>query len=70
MLYGSKAWCLKENEVAILRGAERSMVRAICNVKLADKRNTEELMDMLKLKEATDKLARVNGERWHGDVLR
>ena len=25
MLHGSKMWCLRENEVAILRGTERSM---------------------------------------------
>ena len=31
--------CLKENEVAILRRAKRSMVRAMCSVKLVDKRN-------------------------------
>ena len=39
-------------------------------VKLVDKRNTEELMDMLGLKEAADKLARANGMRWYGHVLR
>ena len=38
-------------------------------VKLVDKRNTMELMDMLGLKEV-DKLARANGERWYGHVLR
>ena len=57
MLHGNKAWCLKENEEAILRKAERSMVSAICSVKLVDKRNIEELMDMLGLKESADKLA-------------
>ena len=42
ILYGSKMWCLRENEIAILRRAERSrsMVRAMCGVKLVDKRNT------------------------------
>ena len=70
MLYGSKTWCLRENEIAILRRAERSMERAICGVKLVDKRNTEDLMNMLRLKEAADKLARVNGMRWYGYVLR
>ena len=70
MLNGSKTWCLIENKVAILRRAERSMVRAMCNVKLLDKRNTVELMDMLGLKGAADELARANGVRWHGYVLR
>ena len=61
---------MRENEVAILKKAERSMVRVICNVKLVDKRNTEKLMNMLRLKEAADKLARANGVRWYGHVLR
>ena len=69
MLYGSKTWCLRENEVAILRRAERFMVRAMCGVKLVDKRNAVELMDMLGLKEAADKLAKANGVRWYGYVL-
>ena len=57
MLYGSKTWGLRKIEVTILRRAERSMVRAMCSVKLVDKSNTVELMDMLGLKEAADKLA-------------
>ena len=40
----------------------------MCGVNLVDKRNTEELMDMLGLKEAADKLARSNGMRWYGHV--
>ena len=42
----------------------------MCGVKLVDKRNTEELMDMLGLKEAADKLARANSMRWCGYVLK
>ena len=60
ILYESKTWCLRENEVAILRKAERSMLRAMCSVKLVDKRNTKKLIDMLRLKEAADKLGRAN----------
>ena len=70
MLYGSETWCSRENEVTILRRAERSMVRTMCGVKLVDKRNTEESMDMLGLKKAADKLARTNSMRWYGHVLR
>ena len=70
MLYGSETWRLKKNKVAILRRAERSMVRAMCDVKLVDKRNTVELMDMLGLKEAADKLGRAISVRWYGHVLR
>ena len=70
ILYGSESWCLRKNKVAILRRAERSMMRAMCGAKLLDKRNTVELMDMLGLKEAADKLVRTNGVRWYGHVLR
>ena len=35
----------------------------MCSVKLVDKRNTEELMGMLGLKKAADKLAKANGVR-------
>ena len=52
---------LRENKVAILRRAKRPIMTAMCDVKLVDKRNTEELMDMVGLKEAADKLARANG---------
>ena len=37
---------------------------------LVGKRNTVELMDMLGLKKAADKLARANSVRWYGHVLR
>ena len=63
-------WCLRENEIAILRRAKRSMMRAMCNVNFVNKRNTKELMDMLGLKKAADKLARANGVRWFNHALR
>ena len=70
MLYGSETWCLKENEMAILRRTERAMVRAMCGVKLSDRRNSATLMGLLGLKETADKLAKANGVRWYGHVLR
>ena len=70
MLYGSETWCLRESDMAILRRTERAMVRAMCGVKLMEKRKTEELMAMLGLEEMVDKLAKANGVRWYGHVLR
>ena len=70
VLYGSETWCFRENELAILKRTERSTVRAMCGVKLVDKKNTEDLMNMLGLKEAADKLAKANGLSWYGHVLR
>ena len=46
------------------------MVRAMCGQKVADRKTTEEQMDMLGLKETIDRLATANGVRWYGNVLR
>ena len=54
----------------ILRRTERAMVRSMCAVKLVDRKNTEELMKMLGLKETLDKMAKANGVRWYGHVVR
>ena len=43
---------------------------AMCGVKLIDRENIKELMDMLGLKETVNGLARANGVRWYAHVLR
>ena len=74
MLYGSEAWCLREKEMAILRAmilkTKRAIIRAMCGVKLLDQRNSEELMDMLSIKESLDRMAEASSMRWYGHVLR
>ena len=55
--------------MAILRRNEREMVRAMCGVKLMERR-TEDLMEMLGLKETVVQMAKANGVRWYGHVLR
>ena len=70
ILYESEAWCLKENEKAILRRTERAMVRAMRDQKVVDRKTGEEQMDTLELKETLDQLATANGVRWYGHVLR
>ena len=70
MLYGSEKWCLRESEMAILRRTERAMVSSMCGVKLVDRKNMEELIEMLGLKETSDRMAKANGVRWHGHVIR
>ena len=57
MLYGSETWCLTEKEMVILKRTERAMVRAMCGAKLADRKNTEDMMDMLGLNQTIDKMA-------------
>ena len=70
MLYGSETLCLRENEMAILRRTERIMVRAMCGAKLMEKKRTENLMEMLGLKETMVQMAKTNGVRWYEHVLR
>ena len=43
-LYGSETWCLRENEIVILRRTENEMMRAMYQVKLIEKRRSQELM--------------------------
>ena len=70
MLYGSETWCLNEKEVAILRRTERAMLRAMCGVKLMDRKNSNELMAMLGLTVSIEMAAKTNALRWFGHVLR
>ena len=42
----------------------------MCGRKVADRKTTEELMNMLGLKEIIDRLATANGVKWSGHVLR
>jgi len=38
MLDGSETWCMEENEFIILKRTERAMVKAMCSVKLMEKK--------------------------------
>ena len=56
MLHGSKIWCLREKELTILQRTERAM----CGVKMMNRKNINELMDMLELEENMDKITKSN----------
>ena len=45
-------------------------MRSMCGVKLVDRKNMEELKEMLGLKETLDRMAKANGVRWYGHVVR
>ena len=60
MLYGSKAWQLRENKMTIFRRTKKAMVRAMAAVKLIEERSNEELAYLLGLEETLDRLAKVN----------
>ena len=60
MLFESEACCLRKTKLAILQRTERAMVRTMCRAKVMDRKNTDELMDMLGLDETMDKMAKTN----------
>ena len=70
IMYGSETWCLRKNEIAILRRTEKAMIRAMCGVKLIEKRRIQKLVSLLGLKDTLDKVARASRVRWYGHVLR
>ena len=70
MLCRSETWCLRESETTILRRTKRAMVRSMCGVKLVDRKKMEDLMEMLGLKETLYRMAKANGVRWYGHVIR
>ena len=70
MLYGSETWYLREHEMAILRRTKRAMVRAMCGAKQMEKKRTENLMEILELKETVVQMVKMNGVRGYGHVLR
>ena len=47
---------------------KRAMVRAMCGAKLMEKKRTEDLTEMLGLKETVVQMAKVNGVRWYRHV--
>ena len=49
--------------MAILRRTERAMVRVIYGAKLMEKKRTEDLMEMLGLRETAVQMAKANGDK-------
>ena len=50
--------------MAILRRTKRAMMRAMCGAKLIERKRTEDLMEMLGLKETAVQMAKANGVRY------
>ena len=49
---------------------ESNQVRAMCSAKLMEKKRAEDLMEKLELKETVVQMAKANGVRWYGHLLR
>ena len=56
--------------MVILRRTERAMIQTMCGVKLLGQRNSEELMNMLGIKESLDRMAKASSMRRYFHVLR
>ena len=56
--------------MAILRRTERATIRAMYGVKALDRKNSDELMDMLGIKESLDRITKASSRQWYGHVLR
>ena len=56
--------------MAILKKTEKAMMRAICGVKIIEKRRSQELINLLGFKDTLNGLDRASGVRWYGHVLR
>ena len=56
-----KTWCLRKNEIAILRRTEKAIMKARCGVKLIEKKTSQELISLLGLMDTLGKLARATG---------
>ena len=69
MLHASECWAARKTDIARLCRADRSMIRWICNVRLADRVSSQSLLGVLNLA-PIESLARGNRLRWHGHVER
>ena len=54
--------------MAILRRIAKAMMRAVCGVKLIEKRRSQELMSLLGLKDTLNGLAGASRVQWYGNV--
>ena len=70
MTYGSETWALKKDDEALLKRAERGMIRRICGVRLREKRESWELGSMVGVDEDIFTLIVRSRLGWYGHVMR
>ena len=73
--YGNTGFFLKYGSVGFflrysIEKDRETMVRAMCGAKLMEEKRTEDLMEMLGLKETVVQMIKLNGVRWYGHVFR
>ena len=67
---GSEIWCLRERKVALLRRTKRAVIKAMWEVTLFNRKNTNELMQMFGITVLIERMVRAAAVRWYGQVLR
>ena len=70
MFHESETWCLWKNEMVVLRRTKQVVMRAMCGVRLNEKKSSEKLVDLLALEETLDRLAKANGMQSYRHVKR
>ena len=70
MWCGSETWCLRENDIVILKRTEKTMIRVMCGVKSMKERAVRNLWNCLVWRKTLDKLVKSNGMRWYKHVLK
>ena len=64
MLYDSETWCLREKKwVSSEEQKEQWWEQCVCGAKLADRKNTEDMIDMLGLNQTIDEMTKGSGVR-------
>ena len=56
VMYERETWRLTEDKMVTMRRTERAITRAICGIKLIDKRNSKKGINILGIEETLDKL--------------
>ena len=69
ILYGSETWCFSEREAELLR-TEKTVLRTMCIVRLIDRKETKELMQMMGVTLPIERMVKVAAVGRYGHDLR
>lgn len=70
MIYGGETWAMRKEDEAVLRRAERAMIRRMCGVRLRDRKRSVDLQRMIGVDEDIVTIVVRSRLRWYGHVKR
>lgn len=70
MIYGGETWAMRKEDEAVLRRAERAMIRRMCGVRLRDRKRSVDLQRMMGVDEDIVTIVVRSRLRWYGHVKR